>query len=211
MGWRAPPRSKEFNELEVTVPRTAYHHGDLRRVVLATAVELIAEEGVDNISLRELARRAEVSHAAPAHHFGDKAGLFTAIAAEGFDLLAVALEGADDDRPAPLREQGVRYVEFAEQHPGHFAVMFRPGLLHADDPDLADARARAGRALRGGVRELSENRRPDDIEDAALAAWALAHGFAALRRSGSLDQRLQGRDPSDVFRAIASHLFSPSA
>jgi AcrR family transcriptional regulator len=191
------------------VPKSSYHHGDLRRVVLATAVELIAAEGVDNISLRELARRAGVSHAAPAHHFGDKAGLFTAIAAEGYELLAATLEGSDEDRPAPLKEQGVRYVEFAEKHPGHFAVMFRPDLLHADDPDLAEARARSSRALRGGVRGLSETRRPDDIEDAALAAWALAHGFAALRRSGSLDQRLQGRDPSEAFRAVASHLFSP--
>lgn len=192
------------------MPKSSYHHGDLRRVVLAAAVGLIAEDGVDNVSLRELARRAEVSHAAPAHHFGDKAGLFTAIAAEGYELLAAALEGAESDHPARLQEQGVRYVEFAEQHPGHFAVMFRPDLLHADDPDLLDARARAGQALRGGVGELAETRRPDDIEDAALAAWALAHGFAALRRSGSLDQRLQRRNPSDVFRAIASHLFAPA-
>lgn len=197
--------------VEVTVSKSGYHHGDLRRVVLAAAVGLIAEEGLDNVSLRDLARRAEVSHAAPAHHFGDKAGLFTAIAVDGYHLLAAALEESAKDQPSPLKEQGVRYVEFAENHPGHFAVMFRPDLLHADDPDLLDAQARSGQALRGGVGEVPEARRPDGIEDAALAAWALAHGFAALRRSGSLDRRLQGRDPAHAFRAIASHLYPPVA
>lgn len=191
------------------MPKSSYHHGDLRRVVLAAAVDLIAEQGVDEVSLRELARRADVSHAAPAHHFGDKAGLFTSIAAEGYRLLAARLEGPDDDRPAPLKEQGVRYVEFAEQHPGHFEVMFRPDLLHGDDPELVAAQTRTRQALRGGVADVAESRRPEALEDAALAAWALAHGFAALRRSGSLDERLHGHDPSEVFRRVASHLFSP--
>ena len=68
--------------------RATYHHGDLRRVLLDTAVELITERGTDAVSLRELARRAGVSHAAPAHHFTDKAGLFTALAVEGYGMLA---------------------------------------------------------------------------------------------------------------------------
>jgi AcrR family transcriptional regulator len=68
-----------------------YHHGDLRRAVLDAAVAAIAESGPAALSLRDLARRAEVSHAAPAHHFGDKAGVLTALAAEGYALLADAL------------------------------------------------------------------------------------------------------------------------
>ncbi|MGQ4421455.1 TetR/AcrR family transcriptional regulator, partial [Streptomyces violaceoruber] len=66
----------------------AYHHGDLRRSVLSAALEVIRSDGVAAISLRDLARRAEVSHAAPAHHFKDKAGLLTAIATEGFEVPA---------------------------------------------------------------------------------------------------------------------------
>src|ERR1044072_2548365 len=120
----------------------SYHHGDLRRVLIAAALELIAERGPAAVSLRDLARVAGVSHAAPAHHFGDKAGLFTAIAVQGNELLADALAGAD------LEDMGVRYVRFAAEHPSHFEVMFRPDLWHADDPDLAAARERTRARLR---------------------------------------------------------------
>ena len=73
--------------------RDTYHHGDLKAVILAEAATLVAERGADGISLRELARAAGVSHAAPAHHFTDRRGLFTALAAEGWRLLADALAG----------------------------------------------------------------------------------------------------------------------
>src|SRR6266536_5182875 len=72
--------------------KRAYHHGDLRRALLVAAVEVIEESGPAALSLRDLARRAGVSHAAPQHHFGDKAGLLTAVAAEGYRRLATALE-----------------------------------------------------------------------------------------------------------------------
>src|SRR6186713_342124 len=74
-----------------------YHHGDLPRALLEAAVEAIAEVGPAAVSLRDLARRAGVSHAAPAHHFGDKAGLLTALAIEGFELLTAELTRAGSD------------------------------------------------------------------------------------------------------------------
>ena len=74
--------------------KPSYHHGDLRAEILAKAADLVAQRGADGISLRELAREAGVSHAAPAHHFTDRRGLFTALAAEGWHKLAVALDGA---------------------------------------------------------------------------------------------------------------------
>lgn len=125
----------------------AYHHGDLRRALLAAALEAVGEVGPAALSLRDLARRAGVSHAAPAHHFGDKAGLLTALAAQGFDLLAQTLTEADDD----LLEAGVAYVDFAVTHRAYFEVMFRPELYRADDAELIAARGRAGAALRSGV------------------------------------------------------------
>lgn len=108
----------------------AYHHGDLRRALLAAALEAIEEVGPTALSLRDLARRAGVSHAAPAHHFGDKAGLLTALAAQGFDLLAQALVQAGDD----LLEAGVAYVDFAVRHRAYFEVMFRPSCTGRTTP-----------------------------------------------------------------------------
>src|SRR5437763_13451961 len=122
-----------------------YHHGDLRRTLLAAAAEAIAEHGPAAISLRDLARRADVSHAAPAHHFGDKAGLLTALAAEGYGLLAAAL-GEAAERTGSFLEVGVAYVGFAVDHPAHFAVMYRPDLYHAGDPLVAEARRQAAAA-----------------------------------------------------------------
>ncbi|MFG2622597.1 TetR/AcrR family transcriptional regulator [Streptomyces sp. NPDC048507] len=190
----------------MAAPRT-YHHGDLRRAVLAAAVEVIRSDGVAAISLRDLARRAEVSHAAPAHHFGDKAGLLTAIATEGFDLLAAALATVPADAAHRLREMGARYVEFALGHPAHFEVMFRPGLLHHDDPELAAAKERASRPLHAGARDLPANGRAPDARRTALAAWSLAHGFATLQLSGSLPA--PETDPVETFRALVDD--SPAA
>src|SRR5918996_3804673 len=126
-----------------------YHHGNLRRAVLSAAVEAITEVGPAGVSLRVLARRAGVSHAAPAHHFGDKAGLLTALAAEGYELLADALTAAQQ-RTQDFLEVGVAYVRFAVEHRAHFEVMFRPDLYHPDDPAVLAAREHASEALSRG-------------------------------------------------------------
>ena len=122
----------------VRLTRDRYHHGDLRRALLAAAVEAIDEVGPTAMSLRDVARRAGVSHAAPAHHFGDKAGLLTALAAEGFRRLADELDRTARETGSFL-EVGVAYVRFAVTHPAHFAVMFRPDLHDTDDPELVEA------------------------------------------------------------------------
>ncbi|WP_405645039.1 TetR/AcrR family transcriptional regulator [Streptomyces sp. NBC_00019] len=180
--------------------RRPYHHGDLRRAVLTAALDVIAADGPSALSLRDLARRAGVSHAAPAHHFGDRTGLLTAIAAEGFGLLATALREAPD-----LKEAGVHYVRFAREHPAHFQVMFSPGLLRADDLELTTARTLAGDALREAVSGVD----PEGIEPrlAGVAAWSLAHGFATLLLGHNLDGPVGGRDPEEVFRTLAGMLF----
>src|SRR5690242_21230127 len=113
----------------------SYHHGDLKAVILAQAAMLVAERGADGVSLRELARAAGVSHAAPAHHFTDRRGLFTALATEGFTLLAAALA---DTKPEFAYAARV-YVQFALDHPGHYAVMFDKMLYDPADPALRAA------------------------------------------------------------------------
>ncbi|WP_420883975.1 TetR/AcrR family transcriptional regulator [Micromonospora sp. CPCC 205547] len=190
--------------------RGAYHHGDLRRALLDAAVEAIEESGPAALSLRDLARRAGVSHAAPAHHFGDKAGLLTALAVEGYDRLAATLVAAGDD----LLEVGVAYVRFAVDHRAHFEVMFRPDLYRRDDPEVAAARGRAGAALRAGVVSVRRGRAPadpapsagDELDRDALAAWSIVHGFATLWLAGALPGGTD-RDPEAAARAVIRRLF----
>ena len=184
--------------------RTApYHHGNLRRALLDGALAAVAEQGPAALSLREVARRAGVSHAAPMHHFRNKAGLLTAIAAEGWNLLADALAAAQRD--AGFGGQGVAYVVFATTRPAYFAVMRAPDLVHSDDPALVAARERAGVQLRHGTGDGSG---PDNSSH-QLAAWALVHGLASLLLEGTIHV-----DPGDsvegLARAVTRHLRPPA-
>jgi AcrR family transcriptional regulator len=174
-----------------------YHHGDLRRQLLAAAVDAIGERGVAGVSLRDLARRTGVSHAAPAHHFTNKTGLLTALATDGFLLLADALAAGNQD----LSEMGVAYVRFALGHPAHFRVMFDSDLLDNDRAELIAARAAARTQLHAGVAEL-----PDADPLAPVAAWSLAHGFATLQLDGNLAG--YGGDPAEVFRGLTTMIFT---
>jgi len=186
--------------------RRPYHHGDLRRAILTAALDVIAADGPSALSLRDLARRAGVSHAAPAHHFKDRTGLLTAIAAEGFGLLAATIGEAAD-----LKDAGVRYVRFAREHPAHFQVMFAPELLRDGDLELTTARALATDALRHAVSAVPPEGRGPDARLARVAAWSLAHGFATLLLGHNLDGAVGERDPEEVFRTLASMLFRPTS
>jgi AcrR family transcriptional regulator len=180
--------------------RESYHHGDLRAVILSQAATLVAERGADGVSLRELARAAGVSHAAPAHHFTDRRGLFTALATEGFELLAAALTGA---RPAFI-DAAKAYVAFALGHPGHYAVMWDRALYDGMDPALLAAEGAAGAELRRGVETLSDPKAKADPESAALAAWSLVHGFSTLWLNDSV---VAVADPIAAIENLALILF----
>ena len=182
-----------------------YHHGDLRQVVLDAAVAAITESGPTGFSLRDLARHAGVSHAAPAHHFRDKAGLLTTVAAQGYQLLADALTAAQQ-RTGDFLDVGVAYVRFAVEHRAHFEVMFRPDLYHPDDPAVRAERERAAEALYGGVGSVPDGQAGADMHLAGTAAWSLVHGFATLWLTNALPQAL-GADPEAAARAVAGILF----
>jgi AcrR family transcriptional regulator len=183
--------------------KETYHHGDLKAVILSQAATLVAERGADGISLRELARAAGVSHAAPAHHFTDRRGLFTALATEGFQLLASALTHA---RPKFV-DAARAYVRFALEHPGHYEVMWDRSLYDESDPALAAAEAAAGAELNRGVGTLNDAKAKAAPEDAALAAWALVHGFSLLWLNGAVAGRSPDADPIDTAERIARMLF----
>lgn len=178
------------------IGRSGYHHGNLRRALLDAALEAIAEQGPAAWSLRELARRANVSHAAPAHHFGDKTGVLTALAAEGYELFADALERESHD----FQRVGVAYVRFALDRSAYFTVMFRPDLYRVDDPAVAAARDRARAVLVNGARATLTPGAASD-RAAVLAAWSCAHGFAHLWSSGALPESMGG-DPEETARAV---------
>ena len=180
-----------------------YHHGDLPRVLLEAAVEAIAEVGPAALSLRDLARRAGVSHAAPAHHFGDKAGLLTAVATDGFRRLAASL-GETYRATGSFLEVGVAYVRFAVTHRAHFEVMFRPELYRTDDPALVQARDAARSMLYPPAADLAGA--DGDRLGAAVAAWSLVHGLATLWLDRNLPPQL-GDDPEQIVREVARHLF----
>jgi AcrR family transcriptional regulator len=164
--------------------RKGYHHGDLPAAALAEVDGIVREQGIASVSLREVARRVGVSNAAPSHHFGDKAGLLTAYAAQGFELLAAHLGRASG--PDGLLSLGQAYVGFAIERPGHFAVMFRPELLHTDDPDLLAAGAGAFGALAATIADTRGLEPHDErVQFAAAGAWSLVHGFATLWLAGN--------------------------
>ncbi|MGH3829785.1 MAG: TetR/AcrR family transcriptional regulator [Pseudonocardiaceae bacterium] len=178
-----------------------YHHGNLRRALLDSALELINERGPARLSLREVARRAGVSHAAPIHHFKDKTGLLTAIAAQGWSMLAAALTDTAA-RSSELAELGVSYVVFATTHPAHFAVMRSPGLVLADDQDLTTARDQARvPLLRGAAQQAGTPAEPGMV----LAAWSLVHGLAVLLQEGLVVPE-PGQDAASLARAITGRL-----
>jgi AcrR family transcriptional regulator len=184
-----------------------YHHGDLRRALLDTALKAIEEQGPAAISLRDVARRAGVSHAAPTHHFRDKTGLLTALAAEGWSLLADELQEAAADG-GDFGSLGVAYVVFATSHSAHFAVMRAPGLARADDPELEAAMGRARALLHSGVRRF-EAGSTRDTAVTALAAWSLVHGLAALILEGAIPLKPE-TDVRELAAAVTALLRPPT-
>jgi AcrR family transcriptional regulator len=186
-----------------------YHHGDLRAAVLAAAAEVIARDGVDQLSLRSIAVELGVSHTALRHHFGSREGVFTALACEGHELLADALE--DAAAGGDFAAVGVAYVLSAVNHPGHFAVMFRPELVDSANTELQHAQQRTAAQLNAGARTHGDES-AEGIAVASIAAWSLVHGMATLKLSGALDaagllQQAGGDLPSIALRA-ARQLFS---
>lgn len=177
-----------------TDPAKPYHHGQLERAGIDGAVEEVKTVGVAGVSMRRIARRAGVSHAALAYRFGDKAGIFTAVATEGFRLAADTI-GAAAAGPDGFVHGGRAYIAFALTHRGHFEVMFRPHLYRGDDPDLIAARAKAFDVLYGSARASLEAHRvgavaDEDVRGLALAGWSASHGFATLALTANLSDYL---------------------
>lgn len=161
-------------------PAKPYHHGDLRSALLAAAEIELFDRGVEAFSLRQVAKRAGVSHAAPAHHFGDTGGLLTALAAEGYRAFQKTLDDrmaqAGDDPRARQMAAGLGYISFATIRPALFRLIFGSDRINFADPDLVAASSHAYSRLEQGVFAISADAGPVDV----VAVWAMVHGLADL-------------------------------
>lgn len=180
-----------------------YHHGDLRAALLAAAEAELAERGVEGFSLRSVAKRAGVSHAAPAHHFTDAGGLLTALAAEGFRQFLKA-QGAREqvahpDPRSQLLAAGLGYVDFAIARPALFRLMFGSNRADFADADLSAASDAAYGHLLDQVQAAGGG------EVDAASVWASAHGLADLLCAGRLG-RMGALLPAARDAALASIL-----
>ena len=172
-----------------------YHLGDLKEKLIVATEALILERGVDGFSLREVARRAGVSPAAPSHHFGDARGLLAEVAYLGFRDFADALAAADargTDPASRLYEQGLAYVSFALRHPARFTLMFRQSAFGGGHAGLLTESARAFSILENAIRAATGTARDTQLSPDGfgllLATWSIVHGFSHLALEGQLDR-----------------------
>lgn len=179
--------------------RQRYHHGDLRRALVDAAVERIAQEGVDALSLRAVARDVGVTHAAPYRHFESKAALLAAIAEEGREELNKRAWAAGEgipDREEQILKMGGAYVRFAVEKPGHFKVLYGPYRL---SPHLDPSTDPVGDPA---IQKMVELWLPVVGEaaarDTALGCWSLLHGIATLMVDGRLRPEMLGFASGDI-------------
>ena len=161
-----------------------YHHGDLREALVTAGTALLEEQGLSGFTLRQCARRAGVSHAAPAHHFATADDLLAEIAARGFERFVVTLGRAADDAGgtalARLEAMGRAYVAFALANPAVYGLMFRMGAGSLRSPHFGSAATAAWQQLCDSVAAVLGPRRRDEVIAKASAVWALVHGTATL-------------------------------
>jgi AcrR family transcriptional regulator len=178
-----PRRSKIPDPSETS--RDTYHHGDLKRALTEAALELVKEKGPKGFTLREVARRAGVSAAAPYRHFADKSQLLAAVATQGFmqlhETLSVAAADASDVK-ARVLDMGMAYVHWAVTHPDYYQVMFGSELDKTESPEVLEAGLRTFADLLDVIVECQQaNLMPEgDPLSAAGPVWSLLHGVSTL-------------------------------
>ena len=170
----------------------AYHHGDLRHALLDAAETELAEKGPDGFSLRSVARRAGVSHAAPAHHFADVDALLRGLAQSGFERLTATMreeqEKAGREPAEQFKASGLGYVRFALANPHLFHLMFGARMTGEIPPEMARAGDAAFSVLLNAVAKLrgQDVLRTEEGWVEVAAAWSMVHGFAHLAIGGKM-------------------------
>ena len=173
--------------------KKTYHHGDLKNALIKAGVEILAKDGVSGLSLRKVAMKAGVSHAAPYAHFADKQALIAAISTEGFRQLYERVSGVAEKYQNQPEKQLVEvawaYVQFAMDDPDRFKVMFS-GVLEKEKeyPDFVTESQRNFQLVKMivEVNQASGRLRSGDSALVALSAWGIIHGFIMLMLEGQI-------------------------
>jgi AcrR family transcriptional regulator len=165
---------------------------DLKDRILEAAAELLRTEGVGALSMREVARRAGVTHQAPYHHFEDRESILAELVTGGFTMLADRLARANDGAARhgtrrALLDSGHAYVGFAMEQPGRFRIMFRPELC---DPARFPAAAQAGERAYGELMRLVTLVHGAPDETLATLHWSMVHGLASLMVDGGMAEKM---------------------
>ena len=187
-----------------------YHHGSLRAALIDAALELLAAGGIEELSLRAVARRAGVSAMAPYRHYPDKESLLAAVAQRGFQGLRTVLLAADQGA-APgmaLQEQSVAYVRYALDNPALFRLMFGSAKF-GKHPDLAASGGSAYAVL--AQRIAAETPDPEQRDARALGCWSLVHGLSVLLLDGRLGAPLSAVPVEALVRRVAAATVEPVA
>ena len=188
------------------LPPPTYHHGDVREALVQAGIEILEERGLAALTLRETARRAGVSHAAPYHHFSDKGALLTAIAARGFRMQHNAMAAAAQSTTDPgegLQAYGLNYVSFAQNHPSLFRLMYTRECGPNTPPELAEASSGFYPKMVEGICAAT-GCSVEQASSISLLLWSTMHGLAMLW----LDHQLlwEGHPPLDKLAYELSEL-----
>jgi len=187
----------------MTTSTKPYHHGDLRRQLIAVGEAVLAERGMAGLSLREVARRLDVSHNAPFKHFASREALLAAMAEAGFEELGQRLADADAG-PAETAavDRGLAYVTFALERPAIFRLMFSGEVKAERYPGLSE---RAERSLSGVTAHVADSFGAEALAEATLSAWAFVHGLAHLLLDGQIPPALRaGRSDAELAKAVVA-------
>jgi len=191
--------------------KTAYHHGNLRLALLDEAEKELKVVGSAKLSLRKVATRAGVSHAAPAHHFKNATGLLTALTVRAFEKFDVAIETAKSDNRNenldPLDATSLAYIEFAVDEPELFSLMFTSQLADFDDQDLDAASMKSFLGFINDVEKRTGGPSGAVVNVPVMAYWGKVHGLAVLLLNGRMRSvlRLSPDERREAILAIMRH------
>jgi AcrR family transcriptional regulator len=195
--------------------KKTYHHGDLKNALIQSGVKILAKEGVAGLSLRKVAKKAGVSHAAPYAHFHDKQALIAAISADGlrrlYEQMSLVVDAYPNKPAKQLTEGAKAYLHFAQEHPDQFRIMFS-GVIESekDHPDYVEMSIKSYQRVIRIVEACQAQGvlRSESAEALGVALWSVVHGLTMLLIEGQLSQSLTDQIRAEELLIAALNQFS---